>query len=125
LTESNLIAAPSAATNHPFVKTRLCKRSIEKWRAETGSIADRERFALHVRLEDAAAQLTPATASADSLADIRSGINRRATAASFSRLRSAQFMSGETRRCQKRNTTFSSVGSRSMCSLLAGKSGSG
>jgi hypothetical protein len=27
LTESNLIAAPSAATNHPFVKTRLCKRS--------------------------------------------------------------------------------------------------
>jgi hypothetical protein len=28
LTESNLIAAPSAATNHPFVKTRLCKRSI-------------------------------------------------------------------------------------------------
>jgi hypothetical protein len=29
LTESNLIAAPSAATNHPFVKTRLCKRSID------------------------------------------------------------------------------------------------
>jgi hypothetical protein len=28
LTESNLIAAPSAATNHLFVKTRLCKRSI-------------------------------------------------------------------------------------------------
>jgi hypothetical protein len=27
--------------------------------AETGSIADRERFALHVRLEDAAAQLIP------------------------------------------------------------------
>jgi hypothetical protein len=27
LTESNLIAAPSAATNHPFVKNRLCKRS--------------------------------------------------------------------------------------------------